>query len=250
MHPLEYLDFSTRVAKRAQYEALDFTLIVKHVRVRNESPANPDELMRPNSEGTPARYVGMDLTDRPVVGVAVAVLVVLSGCSGFLGTAGETTSTPVTPAPVPEQTATATDSSLTVATNSSEVTEPRYLSLRPTCERPPGLVIHIQVAALANDDPETHEGINTTWQFASPSNKRAIGTYDAFVDTITRNFRPLLEAERVTYGPLDRTNTTATRQVTVTTAEGETESYTWRVTRQSTAPYEGCWMTAGVVPDR
>lgn len=42
-HPLDRLDLSSRVAKRAQYEAFDFTLEGPDVRVRNESHANPDE---------------------------------------------------------------------------------------------------------------------------------------------------------------------------------------------------------------
>ncbi|WP_436932839.1 SWIM zinc finger family protein [Halosimplex halobium] len=43
MHPLEQLEFPTRVAKRAQYEAFEFTLSADGVVVRNGSHANPDE---------------------------------------------------------------------------------------------------------------------------------------------------------------------------------------------------------------
>ena len=42
MHPLEELEFSSRVAKRAQYEALEFTVTNEGVRVRNGSHANPE----------------------------------------------------------------------------------------------------------------------------------------------------------------------------------------------------------------
>ena len=42
-HPLARLDFSTRVAKRAQYEAFEFTVGPDGVRVRNGSHANPGE---------------------------------------------------------------------------------------------------------------------------------------------------------------------------------------------------------------
>ncbi|WP_135365018.1 SWIM zinc finger family protein [Halosimplex halophilum] len=43
MHPLQQLDVSTRVAKRAQYEAFEFSLSPGGITVRNGSHANPSE---------------------------------------------------------------------------------------------------------------------------------------------------------------------------------------------------------------
>ncbi|WP_135303734.1 SWIM zinc finger family protein [Haloarcula amylovorans] len=43
MHPLAKLQFSKRVAKRAQYEALDISLCGDEVLVRNESHADPED---------------------------------------------------------------------------------------------------------------------------------------------------------------------------------------------------------------
>ncbi|QLH84817.1 SWIM zinc finger family protein [Halosimplex pelagicum] len=43
MHPLDQLDVSTRVAKRAQYEAFEFALAAGNVLVRNGSHPNPSE---------------------------------------------------------------------------------------------------------------------------------------------------------------------------------------------------------------
>jgi len=43
MHPLEQLEFPSRVAKRAQYEAFEFTLSPEGVVVRNGSHADPSE---------------------------------------------------------------------------------------------------------------------------------------------------------------------------------------------------------------
>lgn len=42
MHPMNRLDFSNRVAKRAQYEAFEFTVMSDGVLVRNCSHADPD----------------------------------------------------------------------------------------------------------------------------------------------------------------------------------------------------------------
>ena len=197
--------------------------------------------------------------------VALVVVVVLAGCGALLGAGGSAESTPtptLTPAPVPEPTTTVTTTDRPGTPTAERVTatassgpagpsnggdrQPRYFGLNPTCERPPGLVVHIQVAALANDDG-TGEGIDATWRFASPSNRRQIGSYEEFVDLITRRYRPLLDAERITYSSLERTGRNATRRVTVRTAGGSDATYVWIVQRQTGGRYEGCWMTAGVV---
>jgi hypothetical protein len=43
MHPLNKLEFTTRVAKRAQYEAFEFSLLPEGVQVRNGSHEHPSE---------------------------------------------------------------------------------------------------------------------------------------------------------------------------------------------------------------
>jgi hypothetical protein len=43
MHPLETLSFTDRVAKRAQYEAFEFSIVPEGVRVRNCSHEQPSE---------------------------------------------------------------------------------------------------------------------------------------------------------------------------------------------------------------
>jgi len=107
-------------------------------------------------------------------------------------------------------------------------------------------VIHIQVEALRNNDPATDEGIATVWRFASPANKRVTGPYRAFASTIRSRYRPLLTAETISYAPLTRDRDRVTREVAVTT-NTVTTRYEWVLTRQSRTPYEGCWMTSGVI---
>jgi len=198
--------------------------------------------------------------------VCLLALVALAGCATLFG--GESTET-LTPAPVPEDrtatpvaatsvtgettvdaatTRTTADAATATPGGSESVAQPRYLALRPNCQRPPGLVIHIQVSALQNNDPATNQGINTTWQFAAPSNRELTGPYSNFVEIIEESFQPLLNAETVEYGPLFRGNGTASRDVTVRTANGSSASYRWFVERQSGGRYDGCWMTTGVRP--
>jgi hypothetical protein len=182
-------------------------------------------------------------------------MVVLAGCGA--GPSFPATETPLTPVSVPTDSPTAesgestvepprpTSTSTSMSTPNATVTEPRYLSLRPTCERPPGLVVAIQVGALMNNPPATDEGINTTWQFAAPENRRVIGSFGRFVDVIERGYGPLLDAETVTYGPLTRENGTASRRVTVESGN-RTTTYRWALQRQAAGPREGCWLTVGV----
>jgi len=157
----------------------------------------------------------------------------------------------VTPAPVPVVTATPTPESTPTpvgspgsAGNNESV---GYGSLEPTCERPPGLVVYIQVAALSNNDPETNDGIRTTWRFAAPSNRRFVGPYENFEEVINASYRTLIEAETVTFGSLEKSGVVASQNVTVRTESGETKTYRWRLRRQSDGRFVGCWMTTGVL---
>ncbi|MFC6973712.1 DUF4864 domain-containing protein [Halomicroarcula sp. GCM10025709] len=189
--------------------------------------------------------------------VGLALLLTTAGCGAFAG--GDTRAAPesaVTPAPVPTPTAAAPNGPSaayeywgSVTATGSELNRTWLRSLEPTCERPPGLVVHIQVSALRTDDPETHAGIETAWRFAAPSNRASFASYESFVSVLTDEYRPLLDAESVTYDSIDidRARGAARRNVTVYTPNGTAQSYTWIVERQTTAPHEGCWMTTGVV---
>jgi hypothetical protein len=174
---------------------------------------------------------------------SVVVVVVLAGCSGLIGGTGEGPAEPtetLTPVSLPERTA------QSPGNQSQQPSATRFQSLRPTCERPPELVVYIQLGALRTNDPETNEGINTTWQFAAPSNRDAVGSYDRFVNLITEQYQPLLNAETLSFGPTSRTATTAEQLITVTTRNGERRSYVWYLEKQSNGRYDGCWMTTGV----
>jgi len=195
-------------------------------------------------------------SSRAVLSVGLLVgLALLAGCGTLLGGDQGTQSTPtVTPVPISEVTQTASptpDDEGTDALGRSQTTQSgqiqqRYQSLRPNCARPPGLVIHVQVGALRTNDAGTNAGINTTWRFAAPSNKRQTGPLPRFVETIKSYYRPLLAAETVEYGRMEVTDETARRNVTVGNATGGTTTYVWRLQQQSGGRLDGCWMTTGV----
>lgn len=181
---------------------------------------------------------------------ALLALVVLTGCAGLLSGAEPQGEETLTPAPVSETTAAPTTTVTTpqVPSDAEADATARYASLEPTCARPPGLVIQLQVAALANNDPETNGGIQTAWRFAAPSNREYTGPYSNFERLIESQFSPLLAAETITYGPVETENRSARRSVTVTALNGNSSTYTWRLEKQSGGRYDGCWMTTAVRP--
>ncbi|MFB6297698.1 MAG: DUF4864 domain-containing protein [Salinirussus sp.] len=187
--------------------------------------------------------------DRWLRGLCCLLLVLGVGCVSALDGSGAA-ETP-SPAPAAGQAtkttalATGTETPGAAADRSSD-SQPRYLSLRPTCERPPGSVIHIQVMALANNDVDPDEGINTTYRFVSGGDSGPAVPPRQFVRNIKFYYEPLLAADRVSYGSLHRSGTTAFRNVTVSTNIADT-TYNWTVERRAEGQRAGCWQTAGIV---
>lgn len=198
----------------------------------------------------------MSIRNRGAWVVAFSVVVALVAGGAVLNDSQETplqqtTTETLTPAPVPEPTSSPTGEQTETAANGPGATADSnasagYAELAPTCERPPSLVVYIQVAALASNDPETNDGIRTTWRFAAPSNKQVTGPYSNFERLINASYRPLLTAEAIAFDAIDRTNTTATQTVAVTSETGNTTTYRWRLGKQSGGQYDGCWMTTSV----
>jgi hypothetical protein len=133
----------------------------------------------------------------------------------------------------------------------------RSTTLEPTCDRPPLLVVQIQMNALRQNDPTTNDGIRTTRRFASPGNRRAVGSFARFVDLFqTPTYDPMLSYDSAEYAP-ERVNGDVAEIRVVTRENGTvTATYTFRL-RQigaedgsitgGSAGYSGCWMTDSVV---
>ncbi|PSQ15134.1 hypothetical protein BRD00_15380 [Halobacteriales archaeon QS_8_69_26] len=176
-----------------------------------------------------------------VVGLCLA-----AGCSGpFDNTDRRTYGVPETP--TVDGTTTAAGSSGAAGRDDGVVrgSEPRYLGLRPSCERPPSLVVAVQVGALRNDGADDR-GLWTAYAFYAPGYRWALGPFPRYVQLMEADFRPLLESETVTYGPVERSNGTASVNVTVGTLQGERTNYRWHLERHPDGEHEGCWMTTAV----
>ena len=136
----------------------------------------------------------------------------------------------------------------TVAVAPDRDGERRYVGLHPTCNRPPGLVVKIQLGALRQNDATLNKGIRTVWRFASPGTRRSTGPYPQFVELLNSSrYRPMFEYTRAVYEPLEVENGTARQRVTLTTPSGSTATYEFRLSKQSGGEYDGCWMTDGVL---
>ncbi|MFB6298138.1 MAG: hypothetical protein ABEH56_06430 [Salinirussus sp.] len=192
---------------------------------------------------------------RALLGLALAVAVALSGCGALLGGAGADAEPTLTPAPVPA-TGTATpapsqngralagsradtrDHWAGVSDRSTQA-RPEAPSLQPTCDRGPGSVVHLQVAALRNGRVPSPSVLGDD---AASVNR---GHPDA-VALLAGRFRPVLGAERVDFGRLERDGDTAVQRLRVRTGTGRSLTYDWRLERLPGESGSGCWTTVGI----
>lgn len=132
----------------------------------------------------------------------------------------------------------------------------RYVGLGPTCERPPGVVVAIQVGALKHDDPATNAGIRTAWRFAAPSFRRATGSVEAFVGIMTREpYARLVNHDRGVLGPVERTGSEigrdedveeVSRTVVAFDRAGDPSAFEFTLVEQEGGERDGCWMTVSI----
>lgn len=121
--------------------------------------------------------------------------------------------------------------------------------LRPRPALPPEKVVRIQIEALGdNDRPHPDAGIEITFRFASPANRKVTGPLPRFIEMV-RNpaYRPMLNHRGARYGKLKREGNRASQTVILKTGDGGRVGYLFQLSRQSEAPYKDCWMTDSVM---
>ena len=121
--------------------------------------------------------------------------------------------------------------------------------LRPRPAYPPEKVVRIQIEALGdNDRPHPDAGIEITFRFASPANKKVTGPLPRFVEMVhNAAYRPMLNHQGARYGKLKREGNRASQAVILKTGHGSRVGYLFQLSRQSEAPYKDCWMTDSVM---
>ena len=113
----------------------------------------------------------------------------------------------------------------------------------------PGEVIRIQIEALRHND-EQDRGIEVAFRFASPANRVTTGPLPRFIRMIRRGpYALMLDFREASYGTVEVREEVARQRVTLTGARSRV-SYWFYLSRQSKAPFAGCWMTDAVFVER
>lgn len=135
----------------------------------------------------------------------------------------------------------------TAAAVSTEPAHPANTST-PSPSLDPSEVVRIQVEALRNNSL-LNEGIQLTYRFASPDNKRVTGPLIRFTEMVrSAPYDRLLNHLRARYSPLAVSGDQAYQMVIITDAEGEEIAYHWSLSRQIEGEFKDCWMTDAVIP--
>ena len=124
----------------------------------------------------------------------------------------------------------------------------------PQTEPDPSLapqdVVSIQIEALGNNDtPYKDRGLEVTFNFASPANKRMTGPLARFKAMLRGpNFGPMIDHRSANLEKLVVEGNSAQIDVILLSREGVYLGYRFFLSRQRGNEYEGSWMTDAVVP--
>ena len=112
----------------------------------------------------------------------------------------------------------------------------------------PNDVVRLQLLAMQQND-DSDFGIEVTFRFASPANKKQTGPLKRFISLVRNpSYRPLLNHINATFIELTVEEVFAVQDVIITTSNGERIGYRFRLSLQKGTLYPGCWMTDSVTP--
>ncbi len=122
--------------------------------------------------------------------------------------------------------------------------------MQPSPDLSPQRVVEIQLRSLQqNDSPTPDAGIEQTWAFAHPDNKRMTGPLERFALMIKGpHYKMLLKLREYRIERVVRTKGRALFNVSIVTAMGERASFQWEVAKVDAGVHAGAWMTIGVSP--
>lgn len=120
----------------------------------------------------------------------------------------------------------------------------------PSTELQPGEVVQIIIEALAkNDYPYTDAGIETTFSFASPTNKVNTGPLERFVTLVKGPvFGKMINHRDSTLSKVIFEGNKALRLVQIIGENNETLYFAFRLGLQQDGDYAGMWLTEAVWP--
>jgi hypothetical protein len=121
---------------------------------------------------------------------------------------------------------------------------------RPNTELQPGDVVQIVINALSsNDYPFPDAGIETTFNFASPSNKVQTGPLQKFTHLLKGPvFNQMINHRDSTLSEVILDENKALRLVQIISSNNETLYFAFRLGLQQQGRYAGMWLTEAVWP--
>ena len=118
----------------------------------------------------------------------------------------------------------------------------------PEPELKPNDVVRLQLLAMQQND-DSDFGIEVTFRFASPANKKQTGPLKRFIRLVRNpSYHPLLNHINATFLELTVEEDFAVQDVIITTSNGKRIGYRFRLSIQKGPLYPDCWMTDSVIP--
>ena len=121
--------------------------------------------------------------------------------------------------------------------------------LKPNTTLKPMDVLTIQLNSLKNNNiPYKDAGIEQTWVFAHPINKRATGPLEKFKKMIySENYNLLIGHENYEITVLDESKNILVYKVDILSKNKEKYYYIWKIEKVAEdGKLKDCWMTTGV----
>lgn len=116
----------------------------------------------------------------------------------------------------------------------------------------PSEVVSLQLDALQNSDLIGHDtALKIAYRFASPCNRDAVGSDNDFVQLVRSHplYRDMVGFERAELGTLayNLLGDQVRLRVWLRRRGRQSAIYYYILTRQTEAPYQGCWMVDAVI---
>ncbi len=118
----------------------------------------------------------------------------------------------------------------------------------PDASLTPGQVARIQVEALGrNNTPYPDRGIEITWNFAYPDNRKVTGPLERFKRMVHNpQYEPMVNHRGAQYENAWIEGDRAGVDVILLSKDGRFVGYKFSLSRQRGGSCDGCWMTDGV----
>ncbi len=121
--------------------------------------------------------------------------------------------------------------------------------IKPSANLKPLEVLMIQLNSLKNNNnPYKDAGIEQTWEFAHPNNKKITGPLNKFKEMIySRNYKILISHENSEITIIKKTKDISIFKVVILTKDKKKFYYIWQIDKVLLdGNFKNCWMTTNV----